>query len=216
MAVREAPEDERMRCYLGREYMFRGEWQKCVDALTVYLSMPSATWGEERGAAMGWIANALRALNRPEAAFAWHLRAVAEAPHMREPLVDFARFCHDCADWPMALFLAEEALKILRKSDTYVNMDHAWDATPEALAAAAAWRMGLLPGRWPRPECGGASPCARAAGRGPPRGGGRRTPKNGGGRGVMFRRRSRAFRVETERHFIPKKQLTGIWWPAYM
>jgi len=145
MAVREAPEDERMRCYLGREYMFRGEWQKCVDALTVYLSMPSATWGEERGAAMGWIANALRALNRPEAAFAWHLRAVAEAPHMREPLVDFARFCHDRADWPMALFLAEEALKILRKSDTYVNMDHAWDATPEALAAAAAWRMGLLP-----------------------------------------------------------------------
>ncbi len=145
LAVREAPGDERMRCYLGREYLFRGEWQKCVDALTTYLSMPSATWGEERGAAMGWIAKACQALNRPEEAFGWHLRAVAETPHMRDPLVDFARFCHDRADWPMTLLLAEEALKIHQKSATYVNMDYAWDATPEDLAAIAAFRMNLLP-----------------------------------------------------------------------
>lgn len=41
-AVQEAPEDDQMRYYLGREYMYRGQSQKSVDTLLSYLTMPSA------------------------------------------------------------------------------------------------------------------------------------------------------------------------------
>lgn len=142
MAVAEEPSDVRMRYYLGREYLYRGEWQKCVDTLTAYLSMPRATWREERCAAMRLIAEAHRSLGRTEDAYAWFFRAVAEAPHMRDPYVEFALFCLDARDWPMASFLAEEALRIHERSSTYVNMGYAWDATPEDVAAIASWHLG--------------------------------------------------------------------------
>ena len=38
----------------ANEYLLRGEWRKCVDALSAYLSLPSAAWREERCAAMRW------------------------------------------------------------------------------------------------------------------------------------------------------------------
>lgn len=144
MAVREAPEDERMRYYLGREYLYRREWLKCVDALTGYLRMPSATWAEERSAAMRWIAKSCQELGRVPEAYAWHYRAVAESPHMRDPYVDFAKLCHALRDWPMTYFLAEEALGIREKSRTYVNMGDAWDSTPDDLCAVAAYHLHLM------------------------------------------------------------------------
>ena len=143
MAVREAPGDERMRCYLGREYLFAGEWAKCVDTLMVYLSLPGATWREERCAAMRWIAKAFWEMGQLDSAYAWSYRAVAEAPGMRDPYVDFAKVCYARGDWPMMYFLTEEALKIVEKSRTYVNSGDAWDFTPDDLCAVAAYHMKL-------------------------------------------------------------------------
>ncbi len=143
MAVQEAPGDERMRYYLGREYLFAGEWGKCVETLTVYLSLPSATWREERCAAMRWIAKAFWEADWAEFAYAWYYRAVAEAPGMRDPYVEFAKICHARGDWPMAYFLTEEALKIAEKSSTYVNSGEAWDSTPDDLCAVAAHHLRL-------------------------------------------------------------------------
>jgi len=143
LAVREAPENERMRYYLGREYLFRGEWRKCADALTGYLALPGATWREERCAAMRWIAKSFEGMGEAHSACAWHYRAIAEMPLMRDPYVDFARFCHARGDWPLAYFLTEEALKIGEKSKTYVNSGDAWDSTPDDLASIAAHQLGL-------------------------------------------------------------------------
>jgi len=42
LAVEEAPMDDRMRYYLGREYMYKGLWQKCIDTLIGYLALPTA------------------------------------------------------------------------------------------------------------------------------------------------------------------------------
>ncbi len=143
LAVAEEPSDVRMRYYLGREYLYKGEWQKCVDALTAYLSMPRADWREERSAAMRWIAAAFSSLTRAEDAYVWFFRAIAEAPHMRDPYVEFALFCLEVRDWPMAYYLAEEALRICERSSTYVNMGYAWDATPEEVATIASWHLHL-------------------------------------------------------------------------
>lgn len=144
LAVEEAPIDDRMRYYLGREYMYKSEWQKCIDTLISYLSLPTATWSEERCAAMRWIAKSYRMLGNIKKSCNWYYQAIAEAPHMREPYVEFAKMCYEIKDWPMTLFLTEEALKIKEKSLTYVNMGYAWDYTPDDLCAIAAYRMNLM------------------------------------------------------------------------
>lgn len=144
LAVREDPEDSRIAYYLGREYMFRGEWQKCIDMLKRYISLPTSWWNEERGAAMRWIAKACFELGDCKLAYAWYFRAVAEAPHMRDGYVECARIAYQTADWPMTFFMAEEALKIKEKSTTFVNMGYAWDYTPYDLAAISCYRLGMF------------------------------------------------------------------------
>lgn len=143
LAVEEMPMDARMRYYLGREYMYAGQWQKCVGTLMDFLLLPSATWNEERCAAMRWIAKSCLMLGQIKEAYCWYYRTIAEAPHMRDPYIEFAKMCYSLQDWPMTLLLAEEALTISQKSPTYVNMGYAWDYTPDDLCTVAAYRLNL-------------------------------------------------------------------------
>jgi len=144
LAVEEEPYDCRMRYYLGREYMYRSEWQKCIDTLTDYLALPAAKWNEERCAAMRWIAKSYMMLGRINESYRWYYRAIAEAPGMRDPYVEFAKMCYEVNDWPLTLYLTEEALSIKEKSPIYVNMGYAWDYTLDDLCAIAAYNMGLI------------------------------------------------------------------------
>jgi len=143
LAVKEAPMDERMQYYLGREYMYKSQWQNCIGALTNYLSLPTAVWNEERCAAMRWIARSCMKLGRKKEAYSWYYKAIAEAPHMRDPFIEFSQMCYVLGDWPMTFFLAGEALKIKEKSSTYVNMGYAWDHTPDDLCAISAYNMNM-------------------------------------------------------------------------
>jgi tetratricopeptide (TPR) repeat protein len=143
LAVQETPENERMRYYLGREYLFKGEWQKCVEVLAGYLSLPTASWDEERCAAMRWMAKSFCEMGQVGLAYAWYYRAIAEAPRMRDPYVEFSKLCLAYGDWALAFYLTEEALKIEGKSRTYVNSGDAWDSTPDDLCAIAAYHLNL-------------------------------------------------------------------------
>lgn len=143
LAVREEPEDERMCYYLGREYMYKGEWHKCIDTLKKYLEMPNAGWNEERCAAMRWIAKSYRYMGLIKESYSWYYRAIAEAPHMRDPYVEFAKMCYELRDWAMTYFLSEEALKIQEKSKTFINMGYSWDYTLNDLCAIAAYYMNM-------------------------------------------------------------------------
>lgn len=86
LSVQEDPEDDRNVHYLGREYMYRGRWDDCIRTLKRHLTMPSATWRDERAASMRYIAKSY--LNKGERAQArdWYLRAIAEAPHLQGAL----------------------------------------------------------------------------------------------------------------------------------
>lgn len=143
LAVQETPEDDRMVYYLGREYMYKGLWEKCIETLKRHLSLKSATWKEERCASMRWIARSYERLKNPEQAYCWYLRAIAEAPGMREPYVECAQMGYRLLDWPLVFFMAEKALQIKNKSPIYVNMGYCWDYTPDDLAAIASYRLGL-------------------------------------------------------------------------
>ncbi len=143
LGVAENPDSDRLRYYLGREYMYKGDWQKCIDTLKEYLKLPSATWNEECCAAMRWIAKAYHQIKSTREAYSWYFRAVAEAPHLRDPYVECAKMAYSLSDWPMAFFMAEEALKIKERSTTYVNAGYSWDYTPSDLASIASYRLGM-------------------------------------------------------------------------
>lgn len=142
LAAQEEPDSDRCAHYLGREYFFRGMWENAVRELRRHLALPNATWREERCASMRLIAQSEHRRNDDRAAYQWFFRAVAEMPDMREPYVEFARLAETLTDWPLALHMAEEALKIKEKSSAYVNMGYAWDATPHDIAAIAAYWLG--------------------------------------------------------------------------
>lgn len=143
-AVHEDPMGDRVTYYLGREYMYKGHWQKCVDTLNRYLTLPAAVWNEERCAAMRWIARSYYELGETTKMCAWYYRAIAEAPHMRDPYVEYAQLAYRLSDWPTVFFMTTEALKIKEKSKSYVNMGYAWDHTPNDLAAISCYRLGML------------------------------------------------------------------------
>jgi glycosyltransferase involved in cell wall biosynthesis len=143
LAVEEDPLGDRVTYYLGREYMYKAEWQKCIDTLKRYLSLPTAIWNEERSAAMRWIAKSSYELGNTKEMYAWYWRAIAEAPHMRDPYIECARLAYRLSDWSVVFFMTEEALKINEKSKTYVNMGYAWDHTPYDLCAIACYRLGM-------------------------------------------------------------------------
>lgn len=88
LSVEEDPEDDRNMHYLGREYLFRGQWADCVRTLKRHLAMPKAVWRDERAASMRFLARACLALDRQSEALEWYLRAAAEAPYLREPWVE--------------------------------------------------------------------------------------------------------------------------------
>lgn len=143
LAVKEDPGNERMRYYLGREYMYKGQWQKSIDTLNEYLSMPSAKWKDERCAAMRWIAKSCYRLGRIKEAYSWYWKSIAEVPNVRDPYVEFSKMCYELEDWTLSWYLAEEALQISEKSKTFVNMGYSWDHTPDDLCAIAAYHLDM-------------------------------------------------------------------------
>lgn len=143
LAVKEAPEDERMRYYLGREYMYKGQWEKSIETLKEYLALPAAVWSDERCAAMRWIAKSCYKAGHLKEAYAWYYKAIAEVPDMRDPYVEFSKMCYELKDWAMTYFLTQEALKIKEKSRTFVNMGYAWDYTADDYCSIAAFWLGM-------------------------------------------------------------------------
>ena len=141
-AAEEEADSPRMAYYLGREYMYAQEWNKCIATLKRYLSLPNSTFREERAAAMRWIAISYASLGDNRQAYAWYYRAIAEAPDMRDAYVEMARLAYRLKDWPCALHMVEAALKIKEPSTAFYNQGYAWDQTPYDLGCIAAYYLG--------------------------------------------------------------------------
>lgn len=121
LAVLEDPFNDRNIHYLGREYMYRNMYDKAIDTLKKHLALPSATWADERCASMRYIAKSYETMNKNGEAEKWYLKAIAEAPYLREPWIDSALFAYRRKDWYMLVFCCEKALKIKSRPDTYIT-----------------------------------------------------------------------------------------------
>lgn len=144
LAVAEAPEDDRNMHYLGREYLFYGRWDDCIRTLKRHLALPSARWGDERAASMRYIAQAYRQKGELAQARNWYLRAVTQAPHLREPLMDLARMLYDGEDWEGVLTFTAWALELGERPRTYLTQTDAWGALPHDLRSIAFYRTGRI------------------------------------------------------------------------
>lgn len=130
MSVEEDPTNDRNMHYLGREYMFYHRWNECIATLKRHLAMPNAVWRDERSASMRFIARALRALNDMAEAESWFYRAAAEAPYLREPWMELARFMYERGDYEGTLYFSLKALEIMERPKTYITEPSAWGSAP--------------------------------------------------------------------------------------
>ena len=142
LAVREDPQNDRNCHYLGREYMFRGEWQKAIETLARHLTLPSAVWADERCASMRYIARCLRALEQDDSAERWLHRAIAEAPHLREPYMDYAQLLYAQERWYGLVDVLRAALAITERPRTYICEADAWGSLPYDLLSLAYAHLG--------------------------------------------------------------------------
>lgn len=142
MSVEEDPTDDRNMHYLGREYMYKGEWQKAISTLQKHLQMEKATWRDERCASMRYIARSYVGLGNQKQAEIWFLRAVAEAPHLREPWLDFAELAYAKKDWFLLIWLAERALSIQHRPTTYISEAASWSSLPYDLCSLGYYYIG--------------------------------------------------------------------------
>ncbi len=143
LSVKESPEDDRNMHYLGREYMFYEKWDKCIETLKKHLSMPAATWRDERCASMRYIARAYAAKGQTDEAMSWYYRAIAEAPYLREPYVEAARLAYSLGNWICVAHMVEEALAITERPSSYINEGFCWDHTIYDLGALAYYYLGV-------------------------------------------------------------------------
>ena len=137
LSVKEQPNDDRNMHYLGREYMYYQKWNECIDTLIKHLNLPSATWKDERCASMRFIARSYSALKRFDEARMWLDKAIKEAPHLRDPLIEKALLEYQLENWEEVIKNCEEALKIDSKYKSYINEQFSWDNTVYDLLSIA-------------------------------------------------------------------------------
>lgn len=144
LSALENPNDDRTIFWLGREYMYHNEYDKCINTLKRHLQMPSAVWDEERSASMRFIANCYQAKREMLEARYWLYKAIAECPSVREPYLAMARLGYIESDWSLVYLMTTEGLKITEKSGSYLLELDAWGYSFYDLAAIACYRIDLF------------------------------------------------------------------------
>lgn len=144
LSVAEDPEDDRNMHYLGREYMYKGNWDQCICTLKRHLAMPAAVWEDERAASMRYIAKSYNMKGEKQAALNWYLKSIAEAPHLREPYMDLAYMLYEEKEWDGVLYFTGCALKIAKRPGSYICEASSWGSLPYDLRSMAFFRTGRM------------------------------------------------------------------------
>lgn len=142
LAVKEDPMNDRNVHYLGREYMFRSMYQMAIITLKAHLALPTAKWVDERCASMRYIAMCYDSLGDNKNAVKYFLSACSQAPHLREPWLDFAVFCYKTENWYAVITLLNEALKITERPNTYISEARSWGNLAYDLQSLAFYYTG--------------------------------------------------------------------------
>lgn len=129
LSVKEKPEDDRNTHYLGREYMYNSRWDDCIKTLKKHLTLPSATWQDERAASMRFIARSYKNKKELKKAKYWYQKAYKEAPYLRDALVERALLAYEENDHNNIEKYCLKALTITTHQKSYINERFSWDNT---------------------------------------------------------------------------------------
>ncbi len=130
LSVKENPTDDRNVHYLGREYMFHGEYDKAIEMLTTHLNLPNSKWNLERSASLRYIANCYKHKNDIANQEKHLLLAILEAKTIREPYYDLAVSYFEQKDYLKSAFMFEEMLKIKVRELNYMSSPFCWGSLP--------------------------------------------------------------------------------------
>ncbi len=145
LSIKEDPNDDRNMHYLGREYMYYQRYNDAIETLLKHLSLPSATWKDERAASMRFIARSYKGLHRYDEAILWYQKAINEAPYLRDAYVELALTYHELQNYPKVIKYCNKALKIKNKTKTYINESFSWNETIYDLLSIAYYSTNKLP-----------------------------------------------------------------------
>lgn len=143
MAVDEDPNNDRMRHYYARELMFRGLNEEAIRQFDYHLSMPSATWKEERAASLRYMARCYRSIGKLYESQHTAIKAVLEWDRSREPWIELCRSAHATRDWHTVYWAATKCLGITERALSYMSDSSSWGSEPYDHAALSAYNLGL-------------------------------------------------------------------------
>lgn len=104
--------------------------------------MPTAVWRDERAASMRYIAKSYWEKGDTTQARDWYLRAITEAPHLREPYMDLALMLYVQEEWEGVLYFTACALAITIRPRSYICEAAAWGSLPHDLRSIAFYHTG--------------------------------------------------------------------------
>ena len=142
LSALENPQNDRVRYWLGREYMLYNHYDAAIKTLLEYLELPSAKWDEERCAAMRNIATCYERKRDFHKAKEWLYKAIVQCPHVREPYFGMARHGYLTGNWPLTSAMVNEALQITEKTNSYLQETGAWGADLYDYGSIACFRLG--------------------------------------------------------------------------
>ena len=143
LSVKENPDDDRNRHYLGREYMYHGRWNDAIGNLIIHLGLKKATWRDERAASMRYIGRCYKNMGRIDEARLWYLKAIDEASHLRDGLVEMGMLEYTEGNYLEAIKYLTKALTIKKHQKTYINEIFSWDYTIDNLLSVSYYYLGL-------------------------------------------------------------------------
>ena len=130
LSVKEDPLNDRNLHYLGREYMFYGQYDKAIKTLKAHINLPNSTWKPERCASLRYIANCYKQLNQHKNQEKYLLRAVLEDNTSREPYFDLAVFYFENKNYLKSALVFNEMLKIKNRELNYISSPICWSSLP--------------------------------------------------------------------------------------
>ncbi|MCI4680519.1 glycosyltransferase [Rhodoblastus acidophilus] len=139
LAHKEEPEDAQICFWLGREYMWADRRDEAGALLQRYLSLPTATWGEERSEAMRYLARV-----QPDKKMSWLDKARIEAPHRREIWLDLAEELHGQSDWLNLFWACANGIEKTRRTNSYLDDSQCWGFRLFDLGAIGAWHVNVM------------------------------------------------------------------------
>ncbi len=142
LSVKENPTNDRNMHYLGREYMYYGRWNECIDTLIKHLKLESAKWRDERCASMRFIARSYQNLERYDEAKMWLIKAINEAPYLRDPYMEMALLEYRLNNYDNVIDYCNKALQIKKHPKTYINEVFSFDNTVYDLLSISYYLKG--------------------------------------------------------------------------